>query len=70
MIRAIGLLLLLAGCAPQWTRYGVTQQQADADMYQCKRQNVVLDTGSISDAFMIEDLIAQCMRARGYHTIP
>jgi hypothetical protein len=70
MIRSVALLLLMSGCAGQWTRYGATQQQIDADLYQCKRQNVVLDDGSISSGFMVEDLIAQCMRARGYRTTP
>lgn len=59
----------LAGCSDTFTRVGVSQQQADANLYACKRQNANLSDGSVvgpNGDFAQEAMVSQCMRARGY----
>jgi hypothetical protein len=82
-VGAIGLVfgaILLSGCESyqkiyHWTKPGLTQQQSDADWYQCVKENTTpgLDvqtyggdiearrTQNTNDAMAL-----QCMRARGY----
>jgi hypothetical protein len=62
-------LLLLAGCLDRWTRTGVTEQQAEFDFYQCKRESSNINDSSGVGAngdFAQEEMIRQCMRSRGY----
>ena len=61
--------LLLGGCAERFVRSGATNQQADADLYQCRRENRNFSDGSVIGPhgdFAQEKMIRQCMRARGY----
>jgi hypothetical protein len=61
--------LLLAGCAERFVQAGVTSRQADTDLYACQRENRNFSDGSVVGPhgdFAQEDLIRQCMRARGY----
>jgi len=57
-------LLCLAGCGTQYSKVGFSQQQFDADLYQCQKENPDLVWGIGSD----EGLTQQCMRAKGYTT--
>lgn len=62
---------ILSGCSDHWTRLATTQQQADADQYQCQRENRYFSDGGVlgpQGDFAQEDMIRQCMRARGYST--
>jgi hypothetical protein len=69
----------LAGCAKHrlyyWTKAGQTQQQQDADWYQCMRENTASGTeistfaGDVAvhhsqDTYL--DVAVRCMKARGY----
>ena len=61
--------LALVGCSDKWTKYGVTDQHADMDLYQCQRENENVSDGSVvgpNGDFAQEELIRQCMRAHGY----
>jgi len=61
--------LFLVGCAETFTRGGVTQQQVDADFYQCQRENRNVSNGGLlgpQGDFAQEEMVRQCMRARGY----
>jgi hypothetical protein len=68
-MKVILIALALAGCADQWAKIGVTDQQADVDFYLCKRENAHFSDGSIvgpTGDFAQEEMVRQCMRARGY----
>jgi hypothetical protein len=49
-----------------WNRLGLptTQQQADADWYECQRANLDPITGTMT--IFEEKMAKQCMAARGY----
>lgn len=81
---AIFALVLVSGCTKYENYYtwnlpvGGTQQQSDADWYQCQRENTargtVIDPGIgaagnttvTPTATVNEEMALQCMRARGY----
>lgn len=70
-MRWLGIIamLLLCACADRWTKYGVTDQQANADFYQCRRENMNFSDGSVLGPrgdFAQEQMVDQCMRSRGY----
>jgi hypothetical protein len=63
------LSLLVAGCSDRWTKIGETDQQANIDLFQCKRENRNAGDGSVvgpNGEFAQEELVRKCMRARGY----
>ena len=51
-------LLWITGCT--MTKYGVTQEQANQDAYECRRESRTITNGSPIDAYR------DCMHARGY----
>jgi hypothetical protein len=68
-MRAIVLMLLLAGCAGQWERPGATQASLDADRLQCKYE-ADKATAAIANpvaAGMQESTVtASCLRSKGW----
>jgi hypothetical protein len=70
MIQAAALMvLLLSGCSDHWTKIGETDQQANIDLFQCKQENRKASDGSVLEPnrdFAQEELVRQCMRAKGY----
>jgi len=69
----IGAALILSGCADTFTRGGVTNQQADADLYQCQRENSRFSNGGVlgpQGDIAQQEMVRQCMRARGYQVRP
>ncbi len=63
------MVLLLSGCSDRWTKIGETDRQANVDLFQCKRENRNNNDGSVLDPnrdFAQEELVRQCMRAKGY----
>ncbi len=70
-VTIIGLAVSLAGCSERWTKIGVTDQRADADLYQCQRENRNASNGEVlgpNGDFAQEELVRQCMRAQGYRS--
>lgn len=72
---ALAFASLVSGCAGvggaylishtiRWTKAGATQQQINADWYQCQRENQA-DAVSSTTVFQ-ERMAKQCMAARGY----
>jgi hypothetical protein len=60
--------LLVAGCSDNWTKIGETDQQANIDLFQCKRENRNAGDGYVvgpNGEFAQEGLVINCMRARG-----
>jgi hypothetical protein len=63
------IVLLIAGCSDHWSKIGETDQQGNIDLFQCKQENRNARDGSIlgpNGDFAQEELVRQCMRARGY----
>jgi hypothetical protein len=61
------LSLLVAGCSDHLTKIGETDQQANIDLFQCKRENRNAGDGSVvgpNGEFAPEELVRNCMRAR------
>ena len=48
----------LSGCTMY--KYGVTQEQANHDAYECRRESREITRGAVSDAYR------DCMHDRGY----
>jgi hypothetical protein len=68
-MKVILIALALAGCVEQWTKIGVTDQRADADLYLCQRESAHFSDGPVAGPtgdFAQEEMVRQCMRARGY----
>lgn len=63
------LSLLVAGCSDHWTKIGETDQQANIDLFQCKRENrnaVMALWLVLMEEFAQEQLVRNCILARGY----
>jgi hypothetical protein len=63
------MVLVLSGCSDRWTKIGETDQQANIDLFQCKQESRNDRGGSVlgpNGDFAQEELVRQCMRARGY----
>jgi hypothetical protein len=71
--------LFLSGCSSEtlyhWAKPGITQQQQDADWYQCTRENTttgaeVSSLGGSTEVRQVQntnmEMVVQCMKARGY----
>jgi hypothetical protein len=85
MRRTVGVgvvLLLLAGCAPTWTRAGVTKAEMEGDVHACTREAEaagVMPTGPYGGLVLVlaqssylakkRELLEDCLRARGYRTV-
>jgi hypothetical protein len=70
MIQTLALMVaLLSSCSGHWTKIGETDQQANIDFFQCKQENRNAHDGAVlgpNGDFAQEELLRQCMRARGY----
>lgn len=55
---AVAALLWLTACT--MTKAGISQDQANQDVYECNRESRSITRGAVMDAFR------DCMHARGY----
>jgi hypothetical protein len=64
----LAIAACVAGCTKTtfYSRPGGTAQQANADLYQCKRENVMPGEAARLAITYDEDMVKQCMAARGY----
>lgn len=58
MAAAVAALLWLTACT--MTKAGVSQDQANRDVYECNREARSINRGAVMDAYR------DCMHARGY----
>jgi hypothetical protein len=68
-MRAIILILLLAGCSDHWMKLEATQRQGDVDSYLCQYENKNFSDGSVIGPhgdLAQQEMIRQCMKAKGY----